>query len=178
MKGSSWEDIQRVLFWSNMLQGTCGFSYGVEGIWQFNTEEQLFGPSPGGNTWGNVPWEIAYHYSGSRQVGIGKKILENFDWWKMIPDQDLVRYENKNPFGPYSARIGDEFIFVYLHQPPARWRQYWVQGIERDQAYYLYYYDPITGDRYDQGSITTSEEGEFMIPEVPISQDWLLVLIK
>ena len=32
MKGSSWQDVQRLLFWSNVLQGTPGYSYGTEGI--------------------------------------------------------------------------------------------------------------------------------------------------
>jgi hypothetical protein len=176
MKGSSWEDVQRVLFWSNMLQGTCGYSYGVEGIWQFNTEEQLFGPSPGGNTWGNVPWEVAFGYSGSRQVGKGKMILEKFEWWKLEPDQDLVRHEHTDAFGPYSARIGDEFIFVYIHRPPARWRQYWVQGMKAGREYQLIFYDPITGDQYDRGTVASSEKGEFLVPDVPISQDWVVVL--
>jgi len=178
MKGSSWEDVQRILFWSNMLQGACGFSYGVEGIWQFNTQEQLFGASPGGNTWGNVPWEIAYQYSGSTQVGKGKKILENFEWWHLEPDQDLIRFANQDAFGPYSARIGDEFVFVYLHRPPARWRPYWVQGLEPEIDYQLTFYDPITGDPYSHGPVIASLKGEIRIPEAPIMQDWVVVLKK
>ena len=50
MAGSSWQDVQRLLFWSNILQGTPGYGYGAEGIWQFNEVGNPFGPSPTGHT--------------------------------------------------------------------------------------------------------------------------------
>jgi hypothetical protein len=94
MQGSSWQDIQRFLFWSNLMSGTAGFSYGVEGIWQFNTEEQLFGTSPLGNVWGNVPWEECIHYKGSEQLGLAKQFLEEFDYWNFKPNRDLITCKN------------------------------------------------------------------------------------
>lgn len=76
------------------MSGTAGFSYGVEGIWQFNTEEQLFGTSPLGNVWGNVPWEECIHYKGSEQLGLAKQFLEEFDYWNFKPNRDLITCKN------------------------------------------------------------------------------------
>ena len=92
MKGSSWQDVQRLLFWSNVLQGTPGYSYGTEGIWQFNTEEEPFGASPTGETWGNVPWSVAMDYQGSAQLGRGAEWLRGLPWWKITPAPNRVSH--------------------------------------------------------------------------------------
>ncbi len=50
------EDVQRLMFWASLLSGACGFTYGANGIWQFNEEGIPFGPSPHGSSWGDTPW--------------------------------------------------------------------------------------------------------------------------
>lgn len=174
--GGSGERVQRFLFWSNMLMGTCGFSYGAEGIWQFNTDEELFGISPGGNNWGNVPWEIAFKYNGSRHVGVGKKILEQFHWWNLEPDQGLIESAEEGVFGPYSARLDGEMRMVYLYNFPARWRKTFLTRLEPSKKYTLDYFDPLTGDKYAQGQFTPDASGKLLVPPVPIMQDWVLLL--
>jgi len=44
------------MFWSCMLSGACGHTYGANGIWQVNTREKPYGPSPHGMAWGHTPW--------------------------------------------------------------------------------------------------------------------------
>ena len=70
--GSSYQDIQRLIFWSCILNGACGHTYGANGIWQLNTSGQPYGLSPHGTSWGNTPWEEAYRLPGSEQVGIAR----------------------------------------------------------------------------------------------------------
>ncbi len=53
--GSNWEDVQRLMFWSCMLSGAAGHTYGASGSWQVNTEAQPFGLSPRGQSWGGLP---------------------------------------------------------------------------------------------------------------------------
>jgi hypothetical protein len=174
MQGRSLEDVQRFLFWSNMMLGTAGFSYGVEGIWQFNTEEELFGASPAGNTWGNVPWETAYNYSGSKQVGIGKRILEQYKWWTLKPAPELIETSGKGIFAPYSAVIGDDCRIIYMHNFPASYRSSRI--IQLEGNYRVTYHDPITGDMHDFGIIKPDDQGKWELPTPPVMQEWVIVL--
>ena len=176
MEGKSGHDVQRFLFWSNMLMGTPGFSYGVEGIWQFNTEEQTFGPSPVGNVWGNVPWEIAHQYEGSREIGLGKKFLENYRWWKLTPVQNRVESQYDDVVSvPFAATIGDDHLFVYMFRKPASWQPYQINGLSPQRAYPVTWFNPITGDAIED-RFSANSAGKITIDRAPIMQDWVLVV--
>ena len=69
---ASREEVQRLMFWADILSGAGGHTYGANGIWQVNTEQQPFGPSPHGRSWGDTPWTVAYRLPGSGQLGLGK----------------------------------------------------------------------------------------------------------
>ena len=58
------DEVQRLAFWSAMLSGAAGHTYGANGIWQMNTRHEPFGPSPHGGSWGDTPWEDAYRLPG------------------------------------------------------------------------------------------------------------------
>lgn len=179
MKGSSRDDVQRFLFWTDVLTGAPGFSYGVEGIWQFNTEKQLFGVSPGGNTWGNVPWETAYQYLGSIQVGLGKQFLENYEWWKLSPDRTRIESNiNDEVYAPYCASIEDHTYLLYFHKPPTRWRSYKLNGLDRGAKYRVQFFDPIEGDVYAAGEVLPDSDAKIAITETPIMQDWVVIIEK
>lgn len=177
--GGSGQKVQRILFWSDILSGTSGFCYGVEGIWQFNTRDKPFGVSPGGNNWGNVPWNVAAQYPGSTQLGIGKSILEQFEWWKLEPNQDWVEESNSDDaFKTYIAGMGEDFRIAYLYKFVTRYRSVRITGLSPQSDYQATYFDPITGDRYDMGIIEADHDGKITAPPNPIMQDWVLVLQK
>jgi hypothetical protein len=177
MQGSSRDDVQRFLFWSNMLMGTAGFGYGVEGIWQFNTEEELFGASPGGNVWGNVSWETAYQYEGSKQVGIGKKILEKFNWWDMEPHNELV--ESRDPesiYAPYCCTFPNGDRIIYMNRKPASFNPYTIVDLAPNCVYQYQFIDPITGSEYERTKFKSSDSGKWLVPTAPIMQDFVLMI--
>jgi len=177
MEGKSMADVQRYLFWNNMLKGTCGFSYGVEGIWQFNTEKELFGVSPGGNTWGNVPWEEAYKYLGSKHVGVGKRILENYMWWKLIPAQNRVEDLSEEILNqPVCAELPDVGLMIYLFRKPAGWLNFRFNGFAANAQIEVTFWDPLTGDKYDKNYFESDENGIVTINKAPIMQDWTILI--
>ncbi len=177
MEGKSLADVQRYLFWNNMLKGTCGFSYGVEGIWQFNTTEELFGVSPGGNTWGNVPWETASQYAGSSHVGIGKKILENYEWWKLQPaTHRLVSPSEEILNQPVCAEIAGVGLLVYLFRKPSGWLKYSFNGFHPNAKIPVTFWDPLTGAKYENWIFESNKDGVITIDNAPIMQDWVVVI--
>jgi hypothetical protein len=78
-------EIARLIFWASWFNGTGGYTYGANGIWQVNGREKRYGASPHGGDYGKIPWEEAMHLAGSTQVSLGKKLLEQYPWQKFEP---------------------------------------------------------------------------------------------
>ena len=62
-------EVSRLMFWSCMLSGAAGHTYGANGIWQLNRRDQPYGKSPHGGTYGPIPWDDAMRLPGSSQLG-------------------------------------------------------------------------------------------------------------
>lgn len=87
----------RRAFWSCVLNGAIGHTYGGNGIWQCNQPGIPHGASPHGGNYGETPWEVAMNYPGSGQCGIGKKLITRFDWSKFEPHTAWAAYAG-NPW--------------------------------------------------------------------------------
>jgi Protein of unknown function (DUF4038)/Domain of unknown function (DUF5060) len=76
----------REAFWAHALNsGLAGHTYGANGIWQVNTEQRPFGPSPSGSCWGNLPWNQAMQLPGARQLGLARQFIETLPWHAFEP---------------------------------------------------------------------------------------------
>src|SRR5215203_5072582 len=110
------EEIQRFLFWACLLDGAAGHTYGANGIWQVNTPEKPFGPSPHGLSWGHRPWDEAMRLPGSLHIGLAKKLLERYTWEKFEPHPDWITPAQtpENRLGIYAAGIPGQVRVVYI----------------------------------------------------------------
>ena len=174
--GASWENIQRLMFWTSILNGAAGHTYGANGIWQVNTQKEPFGPSPHGQAWGDTPWEEAYQLPGSKQLGLGKQLLERYDWWRFEPHPEWVEphWSIGDYFKPYAAGIPKEVRIVYI--PAHGQRLSKIKDIESEIKYHAFYFDPRNGREYDLGTLVPDGNGEWQPPKPPIIQDWVLVM--
>jgi Protein of unknown function (DUF4038)/Domain of unknown function (DUF5060) len=76
----------REAFWAHTIHsGLAGHTYGANGIWQVNTVQRPFGPSPSGSCWGNLPWDQAMHLPGARHLGLARTFLESLPWNQIEP---------------------------------------------------------------------------------------------
>jgi len=178
---SSREEIQRFHFWSCLLSGAAGHTYAANGIWQVNTREQPYGPSPHGTSWGNLPWEDAYRLPGSAQLGLGKRLLERYGWWQFEPHPEWVEpcQAEGRRMSIYAAGIPGRVRFLYI--PAQEVWTVWggratIRQLEEDVPYRGFYYDPKTGQEYDLGVVAGDEQGAYVLPKPPIFQDWVVVL--
>ncbi len=171
------EEIQRFMFWSNLLSGAAGFTYGANGIWQINGRETPYGPSPWGGAWGNRPWEEAYRLPGSAQIGQGKRFLATLPWWRFEahPEWMTPHAESANWRQPFAAGIPRELRIVYLPGPVWPWGDRpKVTNLEDGVVYAAQYVDPKDGKEYMLGTVTGP--ADWTLPVTPVTQDWLLVL--
>ncbi len=175
--GQSWQDVERFLFWASILSGAGGHTYGANGIWQVNTREHPYGPSPHGGCWGDTPWEVAYQLPGSGQLGLGKKLLERYNWWRIEPHPEWVepRWSKANYELPYAAGIPGELRLIFL---PLLFEGPKVASLESAVSYRAFYFDPATGKERDLGKVEPDDTGTWQAPLPPTFADWLLVLEK
>ena len=170
-KNEGRHDIQRFMFWTCMLNGAAGHTYGAGGVWQMNSETVH-----GSDAYETTPWSVAMHYPGSAQLGLGKKLLEEYPWWRFEPHPEWVEphstalsephaewYDNHQKWKehngrwdlPYAAGIPGEVRFIYIpgnnsYQLTAPV----VRQLEPDVNYRAFLFDPIWGRRFDLGRVT------------------------
>lgn len=157
---TNWEDVQRQLFWASVLSGSPGFTYGAHGITQFNSDEFPSNIQPQGLSWGEDTWQNAYQYRGSKQVGIGAKVLGNYNWPEITPHPEWVP-SAKNPtwkhFTAYAAGIrGRLRIIYYAVMSPM---DVSVLGIESGAVYDAHFVVPSTGKILPLGRIQGDAAG-------------------
>jgi hypothetical protein len=174
---ASRQEIQRFMFWTCILNGAGGHTYGANGIWQVNTRERPFGPSPHGRTWGDVPWDVAAGLPGSTHIGLGKEMLMHYAWWRFEPHSEWVdpHWSKENYEQPYAAGIPGEVRVIFI--PPA-WNAPTVKSLEPGVSYRAFYFDPKSGKQYDLGDVTADSTGAWPAPITPTFADWVLVLEK
>jgi len=171
------QEVQRFMFWTCMLSGACGHTYGANGIWQVNTKETPYGPSPHGMEWGQTPWDEASQLPGSGQTGLGKRFLQKYEWWNFQPHPEWVEphanAENYN--AAYAAGIPGKVRVVFL--PKGVWG-ITIKGIEPDSHYHAFLFNPVDGSEREIGAVEPDEQGNWKIPmnRTPILQDWVLIL--
>jgi hypothetical protein len=178
---SSREEMQRFLFWSTMLSGAAGMTYGANGIWQVNSLALPYGPSPHGTAWGGPPWEDAYRLPGSAQIALGKRLLERYAWWQFEPHPEWIEphQEPGRRMAPYAAGIPGQVRVIY-YPAEASWRAWggsmFVTQLEEHVPYQAYYFDPKTGSETPLGTAHGGAAGSWRVPKPPVFQDWALVL--
>jgi hypothetical protein len=179
---SNREEHQRALFWAAVLTGAAGHSYGANGIWQVNERGKPHGLSPHGMSWGNIPWDEAYRLPGSRQLGLGKRLLERFHWWEFEPHPEWVdaRQTEVRALPPFAAGISGQVRVHFL--PAASLLAYFfadgitLKDLERGIEYRAFLFDPKSGVEVPLGIATGDPQGEWAVPKPPVLQDWIVVL--
>jgi hypothetical protein len=179
IRGGSREEVQRFLFWSSILSGAAGFTYGANGIWQVNQKDALFGLKPNGMSPGDTTWDEACGLAGARQIGLGRRFLERYPWWQLRPRQDLVRPAagEGDWRQAYCGAVSDHLRVVYLPGPVhSRTTLPILSGLRLERDYAVLYFDPASGNEYDMGTTMPDEGGRLQAPQPRIMQDWVLVV--
>ena len=170
---TNFQYIQRHMFWRFILSGAAGHTYGAAGIWQASVEGDP-GIDP---VYDWTTWREGMNYPGSSQLGIGKRLLEKYPWWRFEPHPEWAEKDC------FAAGIPREVRFIY--QPRRgiyNWNGTIVKNLEPDVSYSAFYFDPATGRRFDHGAVISDQtssltsSGGYRAPRLPSPQDWVLVL--
>ncbi len=175
--GSCWQDWQRFCFWTSMLSGSAGHTYGANGIWQMSTPEEPCVAISG--SWGDTTWEAASQLAGSAQVGVGKRLLERYEWWRFQP-MTIPDWDTEKRLAPFAAGIPGKVWVIYLPTDGIEGKFFGLKGksiaIEPGAQYRAYFHNPRTGADVEAGAVKPGESGLWPIPRHPSREDWVLVL--
>jgi hypothetical protein len=170
---ASRQEVQRFMFWASILSGAGGHTYGANGIWQVNTREKPYGLSPHGHSWGDTPWEVAYQLPGSGQLGLAKKLLTRYQWWRLEPKPELIEphWSEKDYWQPFAAHVPGELIIAFA---PSGGKPLRFKGLE--SGFRAFFWNPSDGSEHAIGAVAPDESGQWQTPEFPIYRDWVVVL--
>jgi hypothetical protein len=192
--GSCWQDLQRFQFWASMTDGAAGYTYGAAGLWVFWSLDTF---SKGGDSEymedaGGGPWQEVMHLPGSAQVGIGKRLLERYPWWKFEP----IHEPEVEALGrPSSFATGIPGVVVVYYVPSGLepdalhgilkagdlkyfwWRVCLPIKVGPDSRFVATWFDPRTGDEIGIGPVSADAQGYWTPPAKPSLLDWVLVLV-
>ena len=173
-------EMQRLTFWSAILSGASGFTYGANGVWQVNQVKKPFGKSPHGGNWGTTPWSEAYKFHGSTQLGLAVKLLKCYAWWKFEQHPEWISTEKEHNLinTPFAAGIPGKVRIVYTYNPDYPWisRPFKITDLEPNISYEASFWNPRNGDKTLIGIVTGNEDNEWETPMLPTFEDWVLIL--
>jgi len=144
---TAFQDVQRYVFWGTMLSGSAGHTYGAAGVWHASVEGD-----PGiARVYDFTTWKEGMNFPGSTQLGLGKRLLEQYPWARFEPHPEWVEA------GCFAAGIPGEVRFIYLPRRNVyNWTGPVVKQLERDVPYHAFYFDPVNGKRYDLGTVISA----------------------
>lgn len=126
---------------------------------------------------GDTPWTEAYQLPGSKQLGLAKRFLQRYEWWRFEPHPEWVEpsASEEHYYAPYAGGIPGEVRVVFL--PSGVW-DVKIKGIETDVRYRAFLFNPVDGREQEIGTVAPDEHGDWqpLSSRPPIYQDWVLVL--
>jgi hypothetical protein len=181
--GTNLADVQRYSFWSSMLSGASGFTYGAAGVFQANDRERPTGNRPDGGAFDSVFWDDSMQFPGAEQISRGHRLLVSLDYHRFTVHPEWASIDLRfghdayhAPVMAFAAGIPGVVRLIYL---PLRW-YHWdgplVRGLEPGVRYKAAYLETDTLRRHELGEISGDANGEWRGPTLPHMFDWLLLL--
>ena len=186
--GTCWQDIQRFCFWSAVLSGAAGHTYGSVTMHVFQTREERY-VHDNDCFFVDGCWEEDYQLPGSYQTGLGRKFMERYPWWDFIrrTESDMSVEEALYSFAAgisglvwvfYLPSLGMDNKYQYYCCYGMSWgdtKKLYI-NIEPGADYFAFFFNPRTGEDLLAGDVMPDNNGTWLVPQKPTGEDWLLVL--
>ncbi|WP_114748080.1 apiosidase-like domain-containing protein [Pleomorphovibrio marinus] len=166
-------DVRRSAYW-NMLSGAAGHTYGCNEIWQ------MYSPGRSPLHGAHLTWTEAMSLPGAFQMGIMRRLFEQFPWQRLRAIKGFVRGINWRNSAHTVGMVDVEGQFALAYSP-SRKRVRLDLSLLKSQHLSGYFLDPEKEITYPIPSKLYPKKTTFKFPRVPdtekTSKDWLIVLL-
>ncbi len=165
------EDVRNASYWSVFATPPSGITYGANGVWPWIREGELILNHRQTEA---STWEKSIDFPGSIQIGYLAKFMEQFDWWKLKPAQQLLVHQP-------GEEVYNEFISLLSYDDYSTILAYLPQDGQLqirnplNLSYQARWFNPVT-NQYQQANLDLKEG--FIEVVSNFQNDMLLVLIK
>jgi hypothetical protein len=181
--GTNLADVQRYSFWSSMLTGYGGFTYGAAGIFQANDRDRPTGRRPDGGAYDSIFWDDGIKLIGAEHLARGNALLKELgvEQFETHPEwaTSVLRFDPDAypwPVHAFAAGIPNKVRVIYVPLRFHHWEGPLVHAIEPGVRYKAAYVETDTMRRHELGVISGDGNGAWQAPTLPHMFDWLLVL--
>ena len=184
--GASWPDVQRFLWWAQVLAGAAGHTYGAQGLWGMN--DGSFVGQVG--SWGGATWQEAAALPGAAHVGAARRWLSERPWTDMEPaNERIVPGASWGSWlRPYAARCTNGRLICYLPSAamldngasdPRSYREVTLRGFQPGAAVHLSYVEPRSMTTSLEERHLADASGDIvlrrnMLAAMPSMEDWVV----
>lgn len=116
---------------------------------------------------------------GSRQLGLGKRLFEKFEWQEFTPHPEWATYAKTDgalasTYGPYSTGIPAKVRIIYVPES----RPVNVSRLEAEGKYRAQAFDPTNGESTDLGVVQPDKQSASVVkkPTSIQSDDWVIII--
>jgi hypothetical protein len=174
------QEIVRFDFWSAILSGAAGHTYGAGGIFEMESKKEPYGLTPDGNwhSYRDEPWDVAATFPGAQQLAWGKALLQQFEWWRLEPHPEWVtpHWSGAKYLLPFAAFIPGELAIVYIPSyssvPPT------VSHLDPSISYDAFWFCPSTAKEEAIREVRVEKDGAWTPPLPEEMVEWVLVIAK
>ncbi len=189
----------RMQGWTAFLNGMYGYGWGGHDTWSYlNIYDEENDSSDGVDTITseekiNATWQDSLEYKSSYQVGYMRNFLEKGEWYNLIPRFNNLAYfaPCTNVYYTYASNENNTEIVVYFYsftdENVAEKNNTWNYGglktgtvgnLEPETKYVYQWFNPVTGEEYEEKEITSSAFGTYYLGERPDDTDMAVRIIK
>ena len=163
----------RIAAWKANLCGSCGFTYGVTGIWAncWSTA----GSTGWLGTYSTEPWYMGLDKPGSYEMKYMADFFKYIDFSTLVPRFDSKAYADFRTETKVLASTGDgkTYVAYFYNSDKSTGTLY---KLNDEEKYSAKWYDPLTGTFTVISDEITVSGGTYKIPEKPNSSDWVFVI--
>ena len=166
-------EASRITAWKAVLCGSCGFTYGVTGIWAncYSTA----GDTGWLGTFSAEPWYMGLDKPGSYEVGYMAAFFRAVGFETLVPRFSDTKYSDFRDERAVLASSDDASTAVAYFYNDGR-STGTLRALDPEALYRAFWFDPLSGKYIPAGEDIRAEAGRYAVPEKPSRGDWVFLL--
>jgi len=164
--------------WQAFMNGHVGYGYGVQPIWSifWSGVEGIDDSSDELGTYNRDDnWVEGLYAEAGEQVTYIKNLLENYEWWRLVPCFNGSYYYEPNGWGYSVSTIENDVYLGYFYGTGENYTALGTLMSMKNGEYEVTWLNCRTGE-YTESFTVNITDGKYKIPKKPGDGDWVITV--